>query len=79
MAIIPEKGATASLLNSLKIGKVISPKKTEEIENALSNYYKLFKQGKLESPIPEIELEKFERKFLTSKLAKFFDELVQKK
>jgi glycosyltransferase involved in cell wall biosynthesis len=76
LAIVPENGVTAFLLRSLKITEIISPAKTETIEQALLKFYRKFKQGDLNSEVPEIQIEKFERKFLTSRLAKMFDELV---
>ncbi len=70
LALLPD-GPAADLINRHKAGKVIHPDAVEEIENALVEYYRQYKNGRLSVPNNNVEI--YDRKYLTKKLADIFE------
>lgn len=78
LAVVPPGGAAAKIVNQLKAGKVVPPDSITEIKEALFHFYKEFEKKSITSKIKDGDLRLFERKYLTSKLAKCFEEVLQK-
>jgi len=77
LAIVPKKGETGRLIESLNAGKVVSPENISGIEEAILYYYREFESGKSFLKTETVELNKLERKYLTSKLALIFDMMMK--
>ncbi|MCL5407042.1 MAG: glycosyltransferase [Patescibacteria group bacterium] len=76
LAIAPYKSGAAKLIHKLKVGEVANPENVEEIKEKLLKLYQSWQKNDLK--IPEVNLEKYERKNLTKDLTKIFDQLVEK-
>lgn len=74
LAIAPKNFGAANLINQLKIGEVAEPNNLSEIKQKIKKMNQ--KWFKNELKIPQIEIERFERKNLTEILAKNFDNLL---
>ena len=77
LAFVPQSGEAGRLIESLKAGKVVSPENISGIEEAILYYYREFESGKSFLKTETVKLNKFERKYLTSKLAQLFDAAVK--
>ncbi|MFH0930945.1 MAG: hypothetical protein V1890_03290, partial [Candidatus Zixiibacteriota bacterium] len=64
-------------IESFNASKVVSPENISGIEEAILYYYREFEIGKSFLKAKTVELNKFERKYLTSKLAQLFDVAVK--
>jgi glycosyltransferase involved in cell wall biosynthesis len=71
LAIAPEKGVAANIIRSIEAGMVVPPDNIELIKEAIFNFYEMWKQGKLVTTTGDIT--KYDRVFLTQRLAKIFD------
>jgi glycosyltransferase involved in cell wall biosynthesis len=78
LAIAPQDGEAAKLIQSIGAGKVVSPENISEIENAILSFYREFETGKLFLKVNPEKTEKYERKYLTSRLAKLFDDILKR-
>jgi glycosyltransferase involved in cell wall biosynthesis len=76
LGIIPKESRIAKFLTEIKAGKVISPEDKEGIRQVLVSYFTDFAEGKMTLVISEDEINRFERKSLTFKLASLLDEVV---
>jgi len=74
--LLATKGEAARLIQSLKWGFTVPASDIEAIQNQLWQIYQVWKSGKLKSRAikPPQYIFKFERKYLTEKLANIFDE-----
>jgi hypothetical protein len=89
LAVVPPDGAAASLIKQFNAGQIIAPNDIIGIEKALKSYYAEFescrgliyqaRSGRINATptISAKDLELFTRKNLTSRLAEFFDEIVE--
>jgi len=77
LAIVPQAGEAGRLIESLNAGKVVSPENISGIEETILYYYREFESGKSFLKTETVKLNKFERKYLTSKLAQLFDAAVK--
>lgn len=77
LAIVPEDGAAAELIRKQKAGVNVSPLDKERIKQEILELFKQFKADKLGSDQGPIDLSQFERKYLTCKLADFFDRVLR--
>jgi glycosyltransferase involved in cell wall biosynthesis len=77
LALVPLTGATAQIVKKFNAGKVVSPDNIQEIKEVLFYLYKKFEENKLISETKTDELKFFEKKQLTFKLAKLFEEILQ--
>lgn len=78
LAIVPEDGIAADLINETGTGCVVSPESTEKIIEVLeliATDYQAFR-SRYFHPRPEV-IRRFERRELTRKLAQVFDELAE--
>ncbi|OGC92949.1 MAG: hypothetical protein A2142_01855, partial [candidate division Zixibacteria bacterium RBG_16_48_11] len=73
LAIVPENGAAADLLRENKIGIIVNPLDKNEIKRALLSLFDQYRAGTLESGLPTPDLKRYERKYLTQRLADFFN------
>ena len=75
--LLANKGEAAQLIQSLKQGFTVSPTDITAIKNQLWGIYQLWKSGKLtpRSTNTSEHVFKFERKYLTEKLANIFNEI----
>ena len=78
LAVVPPTGSAAQLVNRLNAGKVASPNSIPEIKEALFYFYQQFENKKIVSEIKAEDLKSYERKNLSSKLAKLLDCIWQK-
>ena len=74
LAIGPEDGDLAEILNDSKAGLISDFNDYDKLKENVLYYFSLFKERKLE--IKEGNISKFERSELTKELAKLFDKLV---
>ncbi len=78
LAVVPPGGAAAQIIKQLNAGKVVSPENIPEIKETLFHFYKKFENKKITSEIRTDDLRFFERKYLTSRLAKLFESVLQR-
>jgi glycosyltransferase involved in cell wall biosynthesis len=71
LALVPQ-GITAEMIRSTKTGIIIPPKKTGAIKQAILKLFKDWEKGRL---IVESNVLKYDRKVLTAKLAKVFQQI----
>jgi len=74
LGIVPPAGAAALIINRSNAGKVASPDNISEIKEVLFYFYKKFEERKIDSMAKDLKI--FERKHLTSRLAKLFEEIL---
>ena len=74
LAIVPPAGAAAEVVYSLNLGKVASPADPIGIKRELSAFVSAWEKGALSLDSDEEKIKMFSRRFLTSRLASFFDE-----
>jgi glycosyltransferase involved in cell wall biosynthesis len=77
LGIVPPESQIAEFLIEMKAGKVVSPDDKNGIREALLHYFSNFEKRTLSLSQDERKINKFERKYLTSKLASLFDEIIQ--
>lgn len=76
-ALVPKEGAAARLIKRTNTGIVVDPEDISEIEKSIEFLYQKWLKGeKIVEPNWE-EIKKYERKKLTQKLAKIFDEVME--
>ena len=75
LAIAPQDGEAAKLIQSLGAGRVVSPDNIPEIEDAIFSFYLEFEAGKLFFKPNRDMIEKYERKYLTSRLVCLFNDI----
>jgi glycosyltransferase involved in cell wall biosynthesis len=78
LAIAPQDGEVAKLIRSVDAGRVVSPDNIPEIENAILSFNREFETGKLFLKVNPEKTGKYERKYLTSRLAKLFDDILKR-
>lgn len=76
LAIVPEKGAAAKLIREHQAGVVVDPGDQERIKLQLLDFFGKFKRAKLTQECSPTDIGKFERRYLTEKLALFLNQLV---
>jgi len=77
LAMVPPRGAAAEMVNRLKAGKVVSPDNVSEIKETLFYFYQRFEEKEISTEIKTEDLKVFERKHLTSRLAKLFEAVLR--
>ena len=77
LGLCPPESEIAKFLGEMKAGKVVSPDNKNGIAEALLHYFSNFEKRTLSLSQDEQKINKFERKYLTSKLASLFDEIIQ--
>jgi glycosyltransferase involved in cell wall biosynthesis len=77
IAIAPENGLAAKIIKSLNAGTVISPKKVSGIKKAIADFYQLWKMKRKTSVTAsnEDDIEQYDRKVLTRRLAEIFEKV----
>ncbi len=75
LAIVPLAGAAAEVVHSLNLGKVVSPTDAIRIKRELTAFFSDWEKGGLSVDSDEERIRMFSRRFLTSRLASFFNEL----
>jgi glycosyltransferase involved in cell wall biosynthesis len=73
LAIVSENGAAAQLLRENDIGVIVEPNDKDGIKRALLGWFEKYKAGILETGLPTPDLKRYERKYLTRRLADFFN------
>jgi len=76
LSIVPQESEVGKLISKMKFGRVISPEDKNGIAEALLHYFSNFEKKTLSLSQNEQEINRFERKYLTSKLASLFDEMI---
>lgn len=79
LAVVPPGGAAAQIIKQFNAGKVVSPEDIPEIKETLFHFYEKFEKKKITSEIKTSDLRFFERKYLTSRLAKLFESVLEKR
>ncbi len=75
LALVPE-GATADLIRELDAGRIVPPDDVEAIKKAVLELYNYYKQGNSLSRTYD-NLQEFERRTLTQRLAQCLDAMLQ--
>ncbi|MFQ6031613.1 MAG: glycosyltransferase family 4 protein [Candidatus Zixiibacteriota bacterium] len=75
LAIVPPEGAAAEVVSSLNLGKVVSSTDPAGITQKLLSFFLDWEKGSLSLDVNDEKIKIFSRKFLTSGLASFFDEI----
>jgi glycosyltransferase involved in cell wall biosynthesis len=78
LGVVPKESEVGKIITETKLGRVVSPKDVDEIEKALLFYFSNYEKGTFSFPRNEKNVKKFERRYLTSKLASLFDKTIQK-
>lgn len=76
LALVPPRGVVAKLINECRGGVVVDPDDVPEIERSLGNYYRDWKEGNLRINPNRDVIKLYERKLLTSQLARVLDGLI---
>jgi glycosyltransferase involved in cell wall biosynthesis len=76
LAIVPPDGAASQIVSSLNLGKVVSPFDPIGIKQELFSFFSDWEKGSLSLNVDEGKIKIFSRKFLTSRLASLFDEII---
>jgi glycosyltransferase involved in cell wall biosynthesis len=76
LSIVPQESEVGKLISKMKLGRVISPEDENGIAEALLHYLSNFEKKTLTLSQNEQEISRFERKYLTSKLASLFEEMI---
>lgn len=77
LALTPKDGVAAELIRKTKTGLVVDPENVFEIEKAIEFLYQKWQKGeKIINPAWD-EIKKYERKKLTQRLAKVFNEILE--
>ncbi len=74
LALAPDHSGAAQLIKKLKVGQVAHPLDKKAIKEKIHKFYQLWQHGKLSVPL--IDLAKYDRQYLTGRLAKTFDRLM---
>lgn len=77
LALAPKNSGAAQLIKNLKAGIVVDPLDLDGIKKNLKKLYALWQNHQL--ILPEINIDRFERQYLTGKLAAAFDDLFPSK
>jgi glycosyltransferase involved in cell wall biosynthesis len=77
IAIAPEDGLAAAVINSSNSGAVVSPRNVLRIKTTIFEFYQQWSTGKLSATTDLESIEMYNRKFLTRKLAQIFESLTQ--
>ena len=75
LALIPPQGIAADLIRSTKTGIIVPPEDTNPIKQGISKLFKEWKKGDL---IIKSDVSEYDRKTLTEKLAKVFEQVISK-
>lgn len=79
IALAPENGLAAKLIKSINAGTVISPLEVQRVKRVIASYYDLWVERKLHATIDVTsDINPYNRKVLTGKLAQIFDKISQK-
>lgn len=78
LALVPTEGEAGRLIQSLGVGRTVSPSNITEIEDTILTFYQEFQSVKSYSKAYPEEAKKYERKYLTSKLTQLLDEVVKR-
>ncbi len=76
LAIVPPNGAASQIVSALNLGKVVSPFDPVGIKQELFSFFSDWEKGSLSLNVDEGKIKMFSRKFLTSRLASLFDEII---
>lgn len=74
LAVVPEDGIAAKLIKNTKTGIVADSGNIKAITNAISHYFKLWKSGSIYYERDESELEKYNMRNITKRLAELLNE-----
>jgi glycosyltransferase involved in cell wall biosynthesis len=77
IAIAPEDGLAAAVINSSNSGAAVSPRNVPRIKTTIFEFYQQWSTGKLSATTDLESIEMYNRKFLTRKLAQIFEKLTQ--
>ncbi|OGC86489.1 MAG: hypothetical protein A2142_07975 [candidate division Zixibacteria bacterium RBG_16_48_11] len=77
LAIVPEKGAAAELLRQQKTGVIVDPRDKDRIKFELVRLFEKHQKGELGLEQTQGNLEQFDRKCLTQKLANFLTDCLK--
>jgi glycosyltransferase involved in cell wall biosynthesis len=75
LALAPD-GDAARLIRKHELGLVVPPKDVQAIQAALTDLLSRYRRNQLTSPISAEIRRQFERRYLTERLAKIFDEMI---
>lgn len=73
LALAPARSGAAQLIRQLKVGEIADPDNIVQIKEKIKKMYQKWQNNSLK--IPEVNIQAYNRKNLTKKLAKIFDNL----
>ncbi len=76
LALVPKDGVAAELIRKTNTGIVVDPENIDEIEKAIEFLYQKWQKGEEIIKPNWLEIQKYERKKLTQKLAEILNQLV---
>ncbi|MHC4985905.1 MAG: glycosyltransferase, partial [Planctomycetota bacterium] len=76
LGVAPPDGGDAWLINDTNAGIVTGVDSAERVADAMVKYWRLWKDGKLDAAAPTGDINRFERRSLTQRLAALFDEVL---
>lgn len=76
LALVPKKGEVAEIIRKTNTGVVVNPDDSEEIQKNILEFYKKWEKGQLYIDPNWDIIHSYERKKLTEKLARVFDDLI---
>jgi glycosyltransferase involved in cell wall biosynthesis len=78
LGIVPQESEVGKIILKMKLGRVISPEDKNGIAETLLYYFSNFGNKTFSFPRNEENVKRFDRRYLTSKLASIFDQITGK-
>jgi hypothetical protein len=78
LGIVPQESEVGKIILKMKLGRVISPEDKNGIAETLLYYFSNFENKTFSFPRSEENVKRFDRRYLTSKLASIFDQITGK-
>ena len=76
IAVAPKNGLAASIIKSANAGTIVPPKDVQGIKMAIFDFYKQWKNGRLDSTTGSLEyIMQYDRRVLTQRLAQIFEKI----
>ena len=75
LAIVPQNGCCAEIIRNTRTGEIVSPDKIDKIAELILYYIENYQKVKFDPDFEEIQ--KYERRYLTKKLALVFDKILK--
>lgn len=74
LALVPSRSDAAKLIRKLGVGVVVDPQDKEGIKKAILTFYQKWQKNTL--ILPKVDISRFDRRQITTKLARIFDKQI---